>query len=81
MNSLWLLSLFSNVARVIGECDPEWVFCENVEGHLDLQPEFFGLDEGLANRVERSRAAGNGVVPQVAAYAWRTLKAAFFEEK
>ncbi|WP_173006070.1 hypothetical protein [Labrenzia sp. THAF82] len=47
-------------------------------GTLDLQSEFFGLDDGLANRVERSRTAGNGLVPLVTAYAWRTLKAAFY---
>ncbi|TWH95989.1 C-5 cytosine-specific DNA methylase [Sphingobium wenxiniae] len=28
--------LWPDVARVIGETDPEWVFCENVEGHIDL---------------------------------------------
>lgn len=44
----------------------------------DLQPELFGLDDGLANRLERSDAAGNGVVSLAAAYAWRTLKAAHY---
>lgn len=42
----------------------------------DLQPELFGLDHGLADRMDRSDAAGNGVCPLAAAYAWRTLKAA-----
>lgn len=28
--------LWPEVARVVGEVQPEWVFCENVEGHLDL---------------------------------------------
>lgn len=46
----------------------------------DLQPEFFGLDNGVASRVERSRAAGNGVASLAAAYAWRTLKAAHIAE-
>ncbi len=45
----------------------------------DLQPSFFGLDNGLADGMERSAAAGNGVVSLVAAYAWRTLKAAHSE--
>jgi len=45
----------------------------------DLQPELFGLDHGLANRVDRSDAAGNGVVSLAAAYAWRTLTDAHFE--
>ncbi|MBB4214379.1 DNA (cytosine-5)-methyltransferase 1 [Rhizobium sp. BK212] len=40
----------------------------------DLQPELFGLDHGLADRMDRSDAAGNGVVSLAAAYAWRTLK-------
>lgn len=48
-----------------------------LERRMDLQPEFFGLDDGLANRVERSHAVGNGVVSLAAAYAWRTLRAAF----
>lgn len=43
----------------------------------DLQPELFGLDHGVANRVERSRAAGNGVASLAAAYAWKTLKASY----
>lgn len=43
----------------------------------DLQPELFGLGDGVADRVDRSDAAGNGVVSLAAAYAWRTLKAAF----
>jgi len=48
-----------------------------LDRRLDLQPELLGLAHGLAHRVERSRAAGNGVVPLAAAYAYRTLKAAF----
>ncbi|RLQ89598.1 DNA cytosine methyltransferase [Notoacmeibacter ruber] len=42
----------------------------------ELQPELFGLDDGMADRMDRSDAAGNGVVSLAAAYAWRTLKAA-----
>ncbi|MCJ8026993.1 DNA cytosine methyltransferase [Shinella yambaruensis] len=44
--------------------------------HPDLQPELFGLGDGMADRVDRCDAAGNGVVSLAAAYAWRTLKAA-----
>ena len=38
-----------------------------------------GLSRGLALacRVDRLRLCGNGVVPLVAAHAWRTLKARF----
>ncbi|PVB59735.1 DNA cytosine methyltransferase [Labrenzia sp. 011] len=58
-------------------CDLE-AWDTHLSRRLDLQPEFLGLDDGLAYRVERSRAAGNGVVPLVAAYAWRTLRGAYF---
>jgi DNA (cytosine-5)-methyltransferase 1 len=51
-------------------------WAEILDGRPDLQPELFGLDHGLANRMDRSDAAGNGVVSLAAAYAWRTLKAA-----
>jgi len=37
------------------------------------QPELRRLDDGLAPRVDRLRAAGNGVVPQQAALAFREL--------
>lgn len=42
----------------------------------DLQPELFGLGDGMAHRMDRSDAAGNGVVSLAAARAWRTLKEA-----
>lgn len=52
-----------------------------LDRHPDLQPELFGLGHGLANWVDRSHAAGNGVVSLAAAYAWRTLKAAHFVKR
>ncbi|TRA97053.1 MULTISPECIES: DNA cytosine methyltransferase [Agrobacterium] len=45
-----------------------------LDQYPDLQPELFGLDHGMADRMDRSDAAGNGVVSLAAAYAWRTLK-------
>lgn len=36
-------------------------------------PTTCGRDDAVANRVERTRAIGNGQVPAVAALAWRTL--------
>jgi len=38
-----------------------------------IEPGLCGLDAGLAPRVERLRAAGNGVCPQQAAVAWTEL--------
>lgn len=40
----------------------------------DLQPCFLGLADGLADRVDRQRGAGNGVCPLAAALAFRTLR-------
>jgi DNA (cytosine-5)-methyltransferase 1 len=40
---------------------------------------FAGVDDGVASRVERVRATGNGQVPAVAALAWRALSAALVE--
>ncbi len=39
----------------------------------DLKPAIHRMADGMADRVDRIRACGNGVVPLVAAYAWRTL--------
>ncbi len=38
-----------------------------------LKPALHRMADGMACRVDRIRACGNGVVPLVAAYAWRTL--------
>ena len=44
-------------------------------GHVPdaLKPAVHRMADGMANRVDRLRACGNGVVPLVAAYAFRTL--------
>jgi DNA (cytosine-5)-methyltransferase 1 len=41
----------------------------------DLKPCLQRLDDGLATRLDRTAAAGNGVVPLAAARAWRMLRA------
>lgn len=41
-----------------------------------LEPALRGVADGLAPRVDRLRACGNGVVPRVAAYAFRELATA-----
>lgn len=52
-------------------CDTErW---ELIPNHL--KPSVLRVADGLADRVDRIRTCGNGVVPLVAAYAWRTLTA------
>tara|TARA_A100001015_G_C15036574_1_gene736661 strand:- start:2434 stop:3612 length:1179 start_codon:yes stop_codon:yes gene_type:complete len=38
-----------------------------------LKPAIYKSSDGMANRVDEIRSCGNGVVPLVAAYAWRVL--------
>lgn len=44
-------------------------------GNVDWwpQPDFAGMDYGVANRLDRVRATGNAQVPAVAALAWKVL--------
>lgn len=44
--------------------------------HPDAQPAILRADHGLADRMDRTRGAGNGVSSMVAALAWAVLKAA-----
>ena len=46
----------------------------------DLQPAILRLDDGMADRVDRTRGAGNGVCSLAAAVAYSTLKADFERE-
>ncbi len=41
-------------------------------GH-EAAPKLCRVDDGVANRVDRTKAIGNGQVPAVAALAWKTL--------
>lgn len=47
---------------------------------LDLQPALLRTRDGMADRVDRTRGAGNGVCSLAAALAYRTLKADFAAE-
>lgn len=46
----------------------------------DLQPALLRTSDGLADRMDRARGAGNGVCSLAAAFAWATLKAAFIAD-
>lgn len=48
-----------------------------LDARPDLKPCLFRLDDGVASGLDRTAAAGNGVVPMAAARAWRMLKAEF----
>lgn len=56
-----------------GPSDPRWP--EILAAAPSLEPAIRGVADGVAGRVDRLRALGNGVVPLQAAYAWRTLSA------
>jgi len=53
----------------------ETAWARYLEQRPDAQPAIRRGSDGLAFRVDRLRLCGNGVVPLVAAYAWRTLTA------
>jgi DNA (cytosine-5)-methyltransferase 1 len=46
----------------------------------DLQPAILRTCDGMADRMDRTRGAGNGVFSMAAAVAWATLKSAFFSD-
>jgi DNA (cytosine-5)-methyltransferase 1 len=47
--------------------------CLSVDDWKSFASEFLGVDDGLASRLDRVKACGNGQVPEVAATAWRIL--------
>ena len=47
--------------------------CLSVDDWKAFASEFLGVDDGLASRLDRVKACGNGQVPEVAATAWRIL--------
>jgi len=60
-----------------GPRDPRWP--EFIEAAPGLEPAILRVADGVACRVDRLRCVGNGAVPLVAAYAWRTLAAVLAE--
>lgn len=66
------------VERVFAPAPCDFEAWQQVLGRQsNLQPGFYGLADGVANRLERSALAGNGVCPLAAAIAFRTLSKGF----
>lgn len=67
-----------NLAFAPGRYDARW---RGILGRdTQLKPAVCRVANGVADRVDRLRACGNGVVPLAAAYAWRTLSALLAED-
>jgi hypothetical protein len=47
--------------------------CLSTDDWKSFASEFLGVDDGMASRLDRVKAAGNGQVPEVAATAWGIL--------
>jgi len=47
--------------------------CVSLDDWKSLATEFLRMDDGMANRMDRLKAIGNGQVPVVAEKAWKTL--------
>ena len=47
--------------------------CLSTDDWKSFASEFLGVDDGMASRLDRVKAAGNGQVPEVAAAAWGIL--------
>jgi DNA (cytosine-5)-methyltransferase 1 len=48
--------------------------CVSVDDWKAFATDFFGMDDGVADRLDRLKAAGNGQVSEVARTAWNVLK-------
>jgi DNA (cytosine-5)-methyltransferase 1 len=47
--------------------------CVSIDDWKSIASEFFRMDDGMATRMDRIKAIGNGQVPAVAATAWQIL--------
>jgi len=47
--------------------------CLSTDDWKTFASKFYGMDDGMASRLDRVKACGNGQVPEVAATAWRIL--------
>ena len=72
-NSLYRQKICENKSQnwhgVWGEANK----CLSTDDWKSFASEFLGVDDGMASRLDRVKAAGNGQVPEVAAVAWGIL--------
>jgi DNA (cytosine-5)-methyltransferase 1 len=63
-----------NKRLAISSLDTQWWKREPRETSIEVERTLGGVDDGLASRVDRLKAIGNGQVPRVAAISWELLK-------
>ena len=63
-----------NKRLAISSLDTQWWKREPRETPIEVERTLGGMDDGLASRVDRLKAIGNGQVPRVAAISWELLK-------
>jgi len=61
----------------VGSSGQSWESSRQSKGTWSSQPRVGRVADGMANRIQRLRALGNGQVPAVAALAWRVLRSRF----
>jgi DNA (cytosine-5)-methyltransferase 1 len=62
-----------NKRLAISSLDTQWWKREPRETSIEVERTLGGVDDGLASRVDRLKAIGNGQVPRVAAISWELL--------
>lgn len=67
----WAFKQHEQLAYVSEINKSQPVHCESL--WLEMASKFSRMDDGLANKLDRTEAIGNGQVPAVAALAWRVL--------
>jgi DNA (cytosine-5)-methyltransferase 1 len=77
---MWILAHANNSRERDVTLNAEMASAPEVPGIRQGEPAWWpidllaGVDDGLAHRMDRTRATGNGQVPAVFALAWRTLR-------
>jgi DNA (cytosine-5)-methyltransferase 1 len=70
----WLLAHSDHKGKLHGRLNAEMAMCEGVSACVwKTFPDYSRVDDGVAYRVERLEATGNGQVPAVVKLAWETL--------
>ena len=70
----WLLAHADDKGELLRGLNAEMALRESISHRVwEAKPDFPRMDDGMAHRMERYRATGNGQVPLVAATAWRIL--------